>query len=744
MVDLKKFLPGKGEDNGREYFWSLVIEPGWVQAGIWRIENDVAQVVLSSPPSAWESDEELIQASDSCLSSAIQGFPEEEAEPQKTVFGVSSSWVTEGEIKKEYLDKIKNLCSELSLTPIGFVVLPEAVAHLVKSEEGSPLNAVVLGVYGENLELSVFRLGNLSGTTSVARSVSLSDDVTEGLTRFAKSGNVPSRFILYNGKEGELEEARQALLKVNWEEYKDLKFLHTPKIEIVDSKTKVHAVCLAGAAELASVKSLEVVSEVSEDEEVTAETEVWTQPSGQRAEEFQSADKLGFVMDKDIKKVTPEKETKDEIDKVHQNVEPVSESFERPRPKINTERLSGAVSNFGRTLKSYLGFLGGLGKLFGGSGRKPLISGGIFLAALLLIGFLLWWFYPKAVITLYVSPQRLEENVDVTIEAGRGSSDFEERVLAGQILKTSLDGDRTKDTTGTKTVGDRATGEVTLYRVGPQLNLPAGTTLNGPSDLQFTLDNPVTVASGSAGTPGTTNASVTAADIGAQYNLAGGATFSVSNYSTADVEAKNENAFSGGTSREISAVSEEDREVLQDELVDELTERAISELKGDLSNEEVFIEKSLTATASSTTFSHRVGDETETLRLNLSIDAEAVTIERSELIELAQNALTDRVPEGFVLRDEQIGFEFDLENVNGGEYEFRVRVSANLLPEINTDAVADMIKGKYPNVANEYLLREVPGFVRAEVRFRPKKLPGRLGTLPRVAGNIEVEVAAER
>ncbi|KKU65258.1 MAG: hypothetical protein UX88_C0004G0006 [Candidatus Woesebacteria bacterium GW2011_GWC2_47_16] len=101
-MNLKDFLASGGSKNG-EFYWALVIEPGWIQAGIWQIIAEKAEVVSVSPPAAWETDEELIGAADAALSATIQNLPEDVSEPQKTVFGVPSSWVSEGEIKKEHV-----------------------------------------------------------------------------------------------------------------------------------------------------------------------------------------------------------------------------------------------------------------------------------------------------------------------------------------------------------------------------------------------------------------------------------------------------------------------------------------------------------------------------------------------------------------------------------------------------------------------------------------------------------------
>ena len=754
-MDLKSLLSTKGKDNEKEYFWSLVIEPGWVQAGIWRIEGEKSQIMLSSPPFSWEVDEDLVQAVDNALSSAIQGFPEDLKEPTKTVFGVPSNWVGGGQIKGDHLEKIKILCSELTLTPIGFVVIPEAIAHLTKSEEGTPLNAIVLGVYKESLEITLFRLGNLGGSSQVARSVSIIDDVSEGLARFGEGDTLPYRILIYDGREGELEEVRQALLKVNWEDFGNLKFLHTPKIELVDTQKKVYAVCLAGASELANVTSIEVVKESDEKEEGK---ELGSFDKFLPAEES-SPEELGFVVGKDIaqeKNIASDEATvqsvnipgEENISEMHENVGPVVEktkgellSFTKSPLKFLDSIKTGVLS-IGTWLKSTKSQIGMPGQRK--SAVKQTFTFGFgFLVLFLLLGFLFWWFYPKAEVSIYVSPQKLEEKFDIKVDTKVDASDTSQKVLKGEILEATVSGDKTKNATGTKTVGDKAKGEVTLYRVGTELKLSSGTILYGPEGLKFSLDKEVTIASGSAGSVGTTKTSVIAEDIGAQYNLAGGTTFGVGNYSSSDLEAKNESSFSGGSSREITAVSSDDQKVLEEDLKEELVQKIKEEFLKKISAEKLILEESLAATPSSRNFSNKVGDEAETLKLSLELEANAVSLNKSELVQLAEEVLKDKIPRGFVLRGEQIEFDFILDGEEKRVYDFEVRVVANLLPEVKSEEIVKKIRGKYPKLAEEYLNQDVAGFVRAEIRIRPI-LPGKLKTLPHVAKNIEIEVAAER
>lgn len=723
MVDFKNFLSGKEEASSKEYYWAVALEPDWVQAGIWKVKEKKAEVVSVSPATPWGEDGELISATDAALTSAIQNLAEDVSEPSKAVFGVSSVWVSKGQIKPEYLEKLKHLCSKLSLEPAGFVILPEAIAHFFKSEEGSPLSAVVLGVGNQNLEVSVFRLGTLVGTSQVARSVSIADDVSEGLTRFAGGDPLPSRFLLYNGKEGELEETKQALLKAQWDDYEKLKFLHTPKVEIISPDKKVIATCLAGASEIADVSK---VYTETDKEEIKEEKET---PS-QEAENLVAPEKpvkpedVGFVVGQDVaaSKVPEEKKEPD--------VEPARE----PAPRFEKRFSFGILDKMKKRL---------MGLKFPTS-RKPLVLGGIIFLLLIIVGFIFWWFFPKAVVTIYVAPKRLDEKITILVDTKARSPDFEERILPGKLIETSVSGDKTKSTSGRKTVGEKAKGTVEIRNgTSESIRLPAGTIILSANNFEFSLDSAASVSAASSPTsPGTANVDVTAEDIGAEYNLAKDESFKVGNYLKADLEAVATDAFSGGSSRDIAAVSADDQESLEEDLREELLDKAGQELKISVSENEFFIDESLVATTSARDFSQKVGDEAENLKLGLTIETSGLVVERTSLEDLVKEVLEDKVPSGFVLREDQIRVSFDLQESDDGVFEFLAAVDVNLLPEVKPDEIAKKIAGRYSPVAQDYLTT-IPGFTRAEIDLKPK-LPGRLGTLPHVVSNLTIELAAER
>jgi len=725
-MDLKDFF--SKEKINQDFFWAIVLEPGLIQAAIWTISEEKAQVLSISNPVSWMEDEDLINACDASLSSAIQNFPDDVGEPSKTVFGVSSKWVENAEIKEEYIGKIKKICSELSLEPSGFVVLPEAIAHLSKSEEGSPLSAVVIAARDENIEISLFKLGNLSGTTTVARSVSIPDDVIEGLTRFGINETYPSRFLIYDGKEGELEEIKQNLLAYDWESGEKIKFLHTPKIEIISPERKITATALAGASEISNVKTIESLSK--KDDDVPSDVENVTTPDGSVKPED-----LGFVLGEDIgeeKEKAIEEKPQVEPQQVVTNIsDQKKESFIEKTQK----KLVNFKGLFNKTPKQKIGSNGN---------KKHLLLGAIVFVVALIIGFVLWWFLPKAVVTIYVSPKKLEDKIELTLNSDGGATSISEGILSGKIIEVDEAGEKTKSTTGTKTIGERAKGTVKIQNgTANSIRLSEGTVLFSSGDLQFTLDNSASISAAiSPSLPGETNVDVTAGNIGADYNLAKDEIFKVSNYPKSDVDAIASSDFSGGSSRQISAVSEDDQQNLLKELESELLETAKGNIKNSLEENLYFVEDSLVASDSSRVFSNKIGDESLNLKLDLNINVKGVAVSEQEFFDFINNSLKDQIPSGYVLRSDQVKVRFDLKNVEENNYYFDIFVEVNLLPQIKIEEISEKIKGKGEKVVEKYL-ETVPGFSRAEIKFDPI-LPGKLNTLPHISKNISIDLATER
>ncbi len=770
-MDLNIFK--KREPSDVEHFWALVIGRNWVQSAIWRVVGDKAEVVSEGSSVTWEEDSEesLIVAADSSLSSAAANITDEVSEPNKVVFGLPPGWIKDGNITDERLGFLKKVSKELELSPAGFVVLPEAITHFLKSREGAPLNAILVGPSDSSIDVTLVQNGKILGSVEVAKSMSLGEDVAEGLAQIEKISQYPSRILLYNHKHGNLEDARRELLDTEWKDSK-IAFMHTPKVDILPEDIGISAVSLAGGAEVGDATRVVLPHDSESDlprEPEDAELPDENLPDTSDVEEV-SPEELGFLEGVDVAEVNQMRETPDTLEQPPLSPRTAiagDETFE-PVPHVAPLKpglLPGLFATIQSFMPSSFKMPQGvrLPRVSGIRGRFGNISGIAFIiiAALVILGGLAYWYIPKATVTIFVSPKLLEKTVNIKVDPSISSADIANHIVPGQMKEAVVSGDKTTSATGTKTIGEAARGTVTILHSGPATTLKEGVVLTGPNKLKFTLDSDTAIASGSStllnNSPSKTQAKVTASEFGPDYNLSSGSNFTVGNFSEADFAATNEQAFSGGTSRSVSAVSDEDRASLKKSLVAELNSRGLDQLKEQLGPDEILVDDSASFNTDTENYSAKSGDEAQTVKLSLSGKVKALVVPKSAMNDLVKGEIQNEVPQGFLLREDQIDISYKAVAIKAPAKtdkkdtkttpapttsNFEATIKANLLPQVKPDEIANKISGKLPQEAKDYLAT-IPGFSRAEININ-FRLPGFLGTLPRISKNITVEVSAER
>lgn len=720
----------------KTYYWSLAITAHFAAACLWsRDDKDETSIVTFGPEIAWENDDELVAAVDSSLSEVTAHMPEDAGEPTKTVFGVMGSWVSEGHIKKGHLALIREICGKLSLSPVGFVVLPEALANEVKQNEGGPLSGLLVGVLRSTLEVTLFKLGNPAGTVEVGRSVSLSEDLIEALSRFSSNDPLPSRVVLYGASADELLDISHLLSSVNWKgTHEKLQFLHEPKIEIADSERCLTAVCVAGSSEMGPIKSIvlpEKETEASEVEESVVSTDV-------------SLNDLGFAMNADISEISR-----------HSHKEPIEEAtmVDEDEPDDVVKRVSPLLL----MKKKILSFIPkkhapqlpierqsmGTRALSPGKVKRMGIMSGVFAAILFGVFFAAWFALPKADITIFISPRTLTSRETFILKEDASTPDVNGRVLPSQVFTKTVSNQDSAPATGAKTVGEAATGKVTVRNgTSSDVKLPAGALLVGPNDLKFTITESASVSAATSPTsPGTATIPATAAAIGPDYNLSADTSLKVGNFSKSEIDAVVSEAFTGGSSRQITAVSKTDLDTLERTLTDKLMTQAQEEMVSEVPDDALFISNSITTRVTSKTFDHKVGDEAAQVGLNLEVEATAYTVPKTAITEAAASLLETQVPSGYSFRPEQVQTSFELQK-GATEPTAIIGFTAYLLPNVNPDDVARAVSGKRFTAANDYL-GTIPGFVKASITITPA-FPNAIRFVPFRASQISVSIEAEK
>jgi len=749
-----------------EAFIALLIDDESVQAGIWRIENGKTKVISIGDKQGWEGEKtkDLSESIEVSLSAAVSKLTEAGfEEPEKVILGLPPAWTEKGKITEEKLNLLKELSSRLSLKPMGFVVTPEALIHFLKVEEGAPVSAILIGLDSKEIQVNLVQIGKILGVENVARSDNLALDVEEGLLRFPNEEPFPPRMILYG--EGDLESARQTLLSYPWQEpERKLPFLHFPRVEIAARDFEINALCLAGGTEIA--KTEELVSEEGQRggaEEAETRKEIPDEKPGNtealKIKGDEEQPDLGFVVGKDvltmkdIKDIEETKGTKDEI--MPDEKTAITEAREhKDAEEVETRREKEKVEQIEKVeevkkVKSFLSRLSlpKLGLPAFAFRPSKLVLAGIFLV---ILGGLFWLYktVPKAQVTIFVSPQELKEEFELTLDPNVVVWDEKEKILPASTIEISVSQSKTIRTSGKKTVGEKAKGEVTIYnRTDDKKSFTAEAVLVGPGGLKFTLDTDVSVASK---TPdlisgvdkwGEAKVGVTAASIGAEYNLAIDSQFSFEDFSSSLYLAKNTTPFSGGTSRQVQVVSEEDRVSLKKDLERQLTDKAKQEIRGKVSGDQYFIEQSLQTEISQETYSRKVGEEAQELNSDLTVKARGLTFEKSALEDFLRLLLQDKIKDYDFRWDEaHLGFEVLAVNKDKS-ISFKVNLAGKLYPALSADEISHNLAGKSFDFQKNYLdnLPKVRGF---ETKIIPAFFT-RFCRLPSLKKNIKVEIKAE-
>ena len=688
------FLKKNENSPTREYFFALEIDHGLVKSAVWSVVNDKPQVLAVSSNQPWDdrAENSLITAADTTLSDASSHLdPSGKVVIHKVIFGLPADWVNSDKISSPHLHLLKALSEKLDLIPVGFVVTPEAATKYLQSTEGVPPTIILIGFWPHALEITLVRLGKIDGTQLVQKSSHLADDVVEGLSRFSEVDMLPSRMLLYDSGI-DLEEVKQLLLAHPWQSpQKHLPFLHFPKVEILPSDFSIRAIALSGGSEVARATGLINSGDV--------ETET-------ASESTHSATELGFLQDEDVATQSPPPPPPPlEPEPVPVVLQP------KPKFKFPAIHLPKIHLNFSAlALVSVLAFI--------------VIIGGLGAA---------YWYLPKAEVVLFVTPKNLEHQFEL-IAGGKD--------LPAEALEVPVSADKSIPATGSKLVGDRATGSVTIFNNVPATrSIPAGTKITSPSGIKFVTDESVTVASGSGSSdnplPGKTTVKVTASSIGTDSNLSAGTVFSVSTYPLYETSAKNDTALSGGTSRQAKVTSKDDVAKLRSDLTDALKNQAKDQLSQKASADQQLIAESISLQSTSEDFNHKVDEETDNVSLKLSATAHGLAVSKSDLQSIIDAQVNPQIPSGYVF-DTDVTQSMAVKKADKNTATFQVQVAAKLLPQVDAAQIAKDIAGKYPDRAKEYL-QSLPAVGQIDILISPR-LPAFLATLPRLPSHIIVSV----
>lgn len=706
LDNLSALLPFGKKEQAPEYFFALNIGTTKLTAALWYLEGKELKI-LEIASNDYSSNDEIANVTDKLLDQVL-GI--REIEPQKILFGVPQSWLSDDNLKDEYLKILRNLVKELELTPMAYVAGSHALIHFLEKKEAVPTTAIIVGFDTRHLTVIVVRAGKLDGVKTVTRGeTSAGVDIEKTLLAFTEVETLPSKILIYGLDEESLEKLKSQLLAFSW--MLNLSFLHFPKIDILEQDLEIESICLAGGSEINSDVSLPSHStkqshvkniEISKQDESTKEEE----------------DSLGFAKG-DVSQ-TPA----DELVPVDERRQIEIEDFEKEEQEIALpapKEKHAKDFNFKRFIPKSFGSL-------------TIIIG----IVVLLIGSYL--ILPKADVKIFVEPKILEKDAQVTADPNQKTVDEEAKIIPGQVVETESAGSSKASATGKKQIGDPAKGTVKIINNTNQSQVFSKGTILTSGGLKFTLDSTVNIASTSAfaDSKSKQTASVTATAVGADGNLPSGVQFVIAGASSTDVAALSEGNFSRGTSNEVTVVSDEDQKKLLALLASDLRKQAQQKLQEKFPGKKI-LEEALAENIIKKSYSKNINDQASEFSLDLTVHYKGTAFEDKDLKLIVSKLVTMEVPEGFALDLEQTETQADVSKLEkDGKLIFLARFKAKLLPKLDTGKIKNQIRFKSSaEVGNT--LKSMENILSAEIIITPS-LPSPLQRLPILERNIKIEV----
>jgi len=698
-------LPKFGKKGIEEYYLSLVLRNDKASAVIFNQDNGKINVVGEhiehfKAPLDDVSDEELLDTIDKAVSVAEKNLPEG-VESQKTIFGVGIEWTENGKIKKQYLDKLKKVSEELAFKPIGFLIVPEAIAHLMHKEEGAPVTALIAEFDRKRVIIYNLIAGKIVDSKSAPLSASPVKTVESLMKNLDSTTPLPERIILFDGGD---ESLQQDFISHKWDE--SLNFLHVPQVTTLPSNYDARAV-LNGAGSQMGLEVFETSLLGA------AAAHKLTKPHSEKKESVaaveedktlaEAVSEFGFS-DEDIgKKEKKETAIMDNIKEVDDSVNVENPKIQDQLQEIPEEVKLETTSDKNLPVKASLlmvSIRNGFGKIkiggiFGRFKRSPKKFALLLIPLILLIILGYFYFFTRsATVTINVNSRQEQLTEDVTFSQTKATS-AKDNIISSEFLTVSQDGKKSTPTTGKKETGEKAKGTVTIFNnTDSTITFTTGTLLAN-EDLTFLTDKAVTVASQSGEfekEAGKANVTATAKGFGTDYNVGVNTRFEVDGGST--FLAKNDNAFTGGTTKTLKIVSEEDTEKLAKDLEKDLEPKAKDSILKVAAEGSVVLPNFISSKFTKESYSKDIGQEANEVSLTGVISFEGISYKKEEMEKYALEKFAEKLADDMTINSDALlitakKLEKDKNGATG-----ELTIKAGLVPKINEDELAKQISGK--------------------------------------------------
>jgi len=719
-------------------FWLISIEESYASVSLISLVNGRSIISAIGPQKDWSSDQSdslAVSVDESLSDAAISANISEESEPTQAAFVLPSFWIgSDGKIIPKNLKLIENLCKDLTLKPIGFIADDEALVEESNNLDSFPASFILLHLAKDNFTLSLVYLGHIKERIRKNFSGEFNAQYVESaLVELKTESTLPPQIIVFGQVSHDIF---TSLKDFAWVGKKNIEtFLHFPEVKLYHPQeiitifvktisSQINPQLIEAHVEKAKPEPKEEIQQkVDEIEEAEIVPDF---PEPEIDLEEVDAGELGFF--------EPSPSAIPVIESISQITEAEPIAFTAPKVKMEIPKVNFSF-NFLKKIH--------LPKL------KFNKVGTILLAICpLLIVFPVC--FSKAKITIFITPYTFNKQLNVTLDSNTDTIDIEKLIIPVGKKVFNIPIDVSTRTTGQKTIGEKAKGEIMIFNILDKTqSLPQGTILVDSTGKNFELTNAVSVTAGAFNLdegvlkPGQTKASVTAIEMGPEYNISKDSKLKFKNFPESSLIAKANDTFTGGTKQQINAVSDQDKKDLEQKIEQSITDSVDKQINDQLSNLPGIIKETIQNKKNKIDFSREVGEEATELTAKADATVTVFVLD-TDVKEQVINRFLSKEPDFNQVQIDPKKFDFSLKigKLDNDTAQGALTINGKALPKIDMAKLKKTLSGRSINKAGTLIRKDIPRAYNFNIKTN-FQLIKYINPLPFISKNITIDLQSE-
>lgn len=696
-------------------FWLILIGNSTVSASLVSDEDGKFDVISTGPKIKWDQadNDSIIPAVDQSLSAAGQAvnLPVEQ-EPENVSFITPPDWVgSDDEIFPEYKKTLGNLSKSMKLKPMGFIAYDEAIVEYPTYKDNS---FILLHLHDSGFFCSLVYFGKIKNRVVKKYSQDFRPEFLEEiLVKLQIESALPPQIVIFGEVADSIEDE---IRNYQWLGKKNIEtFLHSPSVQVLGDKEIINIFARfivhhlhANLSQVDNETSADIVSELPEIVQ----------------EEIEELDPTELGFSSNLEEIAPTPDSVVELipDRVENNLSPVTPAPKNPKFKFRLK-----IPSFKLKFNPFLYLLA----------LSPLLV-------------LIPLIFSYSDVDVFVNPYHFSQKTNIILDPSVDQIDVQKSIIPVTKQTVPLDLSASIKTTGKKIVGDKAKGEITIYNKSDKTqNIPKGTVLVDKSGKKFEVTNSVSVNPSVSNLDegvinlGQTKIIASASDIGPEYNIPKGTALTFKEISESIMVSKVNESFTGGSKRDINAVSSEDKKTIEQEIKEKISLSVDTEIKDNLSQDGNIIKESIESKISQIEYNREIGEEADELKADVNATVSFLVLSEATKNNIVSSFLSSEKDfNNAQIIPKQFKVDIKINQNKSNQSTGLMEIEGNASPKIDSLSLQRSLVGKTGSNAEKIIRKNIPRAYNIIISHRPYFITF-LNLMPFRRENINIIVKTE-